>query len=132
MMRLSLSSFYPLNFFCVHGTICCPNMTKEIKDNSIIQGFLCYQAIDIKEANVIIIWGSLNKKLAIAIGQEIEHMAKNRFIIHIRGCGLRVDNDLSSSSLSNILPINTIISNCSWDKNINHSVIYRARKCLRA
>lgn len=97
-----------------------------------IDGRFCYEAKSIQEANTLVIWGSLSSKLADTLGEQVETMVKNRFIIHMRGCELRIDNEHSSSSMANTLAINTVFSSCVMSDLDYRTLVNEARQCLRA
>lgn len=123
---------WPLNVAQIHGTMCCHQMQKTYRAHAFLDGFFRYQARSIHEANVLVVWGSLSKKLALLVQKQAELMIKNHCLIHIRGCDRRIDNEYSSSSLSNVLTFNTVFSNCKLDLADYEQLVREARRCLRA
>jgi hypothetical protein len=104
-------------------------MDKEYNRKHFVINSLCYDAKSISEANVLVLWGSISKKLAEMMYEHVEVMSKNRFIIHIRGCNRRVENKYSSSSLVSTLPINAVHSDCILSKRDYRRLINEARQC---
>jgi NADH:ubiquinone oxidoreductase subunit B-like Fe-S oxidoreductase len=131
LRSLILGLLRPLNIFQIHGTLCCHKMAEIYKRDHFTDNFFCYQALSFEEANVLVIWGSLSKKLSHLLSTQVEVMLKNRCILHIRGCKKRIDNEFSSSSLTNYLPINMVFSDCSLNKKHFDNLILGARECLK-
>jgi hypothetical protein len=121
---------WPLSFYQIHGTMCCHRMRMSYDERIIIKG--SYEARTLSEANVLLVWGSLTQKLARLIGEQIDAMVSNHFIVHIRGCDHRVDNQATSSSLIALLPINSVVSSCTFDQNQIKVLKAEIRQCLRA
>ena len=122
----------PLDFFYIHGTMCCDTMINEYTARHFVHYALCYDARSITAANVVVLWGSFSKKLCAVISEELEIMnKKDRSILHIRGCRKRVENDFSSSALAS-LPLNVVHSSCMLQKSDYRKLIREARQCLRA
>lgn len=92
---------------------------------------MCYDARSMYDANLVILWGSFSKKLAALILEQVQAMPGGRVLMHIRGCDRRIENDISSSSLS-MLPINTVFSNCVIHADSAKALIHEARLCLKA
>lgn len=122
----------PLSYYYVHGTMCCHRMYTQYTKNQLIDFNFCYEARVLYEANALVIWGSLSKKLAELVASQIDFLSSKRYLLHIRGCDLRVDNQQSSSSLSNILPISAVVSDCNLNKKDYERLIFEARQCLQA
>jgi hypothetical protein len=123
---------WPLTFFHIHGTMCCSKMLFEYKVKPFTDSLFCYEAKSIKEANTLVIWGSLSSKLIILLQEQMETMAKGRFVIHMRGGEHRVNNEYSSSSLASFLSINTECLRCAPSKLEYRKLIDEARQCLKA
>jgi len=85
----------------------------------------------IQEANVFILWGSMSLKLLDAVAKQLGQLSI-QCILHIRGCENRVDNSVASSSLANVLPVNSVLSKCQLDSDDYMRLIIEARQCLRA
>lgn len=122
---------WPLNVFQLHGTLCCENMYRAYQSKNIILGHFCYEATSINEANILVIWGSLSTRLATLVIHHIEHMMKNRYVLHIRGCDKRIDNEEASASIAGVLPVDTVISSCALENNDIKALLEEARRCLR-
>lgn len=132
-MNLNLPhSLWPVIFFQVHGTMCCTKMQLSYESKLISNEFLCYEAQSIKEANMLIIWGSFTKKLCDILHEHIDDMINRHCILHIVGCENRIENAHSSSALINTLPINKIVYECDFKKNSIQLLMNEVRKCLRA
>lgn len=125
-------SLQPLNFYQVHGTLCCHHMLRSMEKMAFTNHFLCYEAKTIYEANVLLIWGSISLKLAGLLINVIENMANQRSLIHMKGCDLRIHNSLAFSFLDEILPINSIFFECQLSDSDYRAITNEARRCLRA
>lgn len=131
MMELLPLRLRPLNLFQLQGTLCCRKMSQEFDALHFVDHFFCYEAKTITEANVLFLWGSFSKKLVSLLDSKLDDMIQNKFIIHIRGCEKRVDNQFSSSSLTHLVPVNFVFSSCTLDKPTYHNIVNEARQCLR-
>jgi len=106
-------------------------MHEHYEANYFGKNFGCYDAKSIKEANVLVIWGSISKLLCELLQKQASNMLKNRFIIHIQGCTLRLDNLFSSPNVIH-LSINTVFSDCNLSSDDYRTLIKEARQCLIA
>lgn len=122
----------PLNIFQIYGTMCCPQMRISFLSKHLVENFMCYDARSIYDANVLVLWGSFSRKLSSLVLAELDAMPDNRALIHIRGCQSRIDNEISKSSLLNVLPINNVYSSCSLNPDEVSALIREVRQCLRA
>jgi NADH:ubiquinone oxidoreductase subunit B-like Fe-S oxidoreductase len=129
---VKLPFLLPLNFYQVHGTMCCPNMLRDYENMTLTHHFFCYEAKAIYEANVLLIWGSLSLKLIELLTNVLDNMPYPRSVIHMSGCDLRINNSFALSSLKDILPINSIFPQCRLDTKDYRRIINEARQCLRA
>ncbi len=123
---------WPLNFFQIYGVVCCQNMLLEFEKLRFMEFLLCYEAKSVYEANVFVVWGSVSQKLADLVADQIEEMNTIKCLLHMRGCDNRIDNAIASSSLSSILPVSSVFSECRMNKSDYQKLIIEARKCLRA
>lgn len=127
-----INRLYPLNIFCMHGAFCCENLFELYQDMPLVKNLYSYKANSAQEANIIILLGSFTNKLAYEILDQIKQPDKKRFILHIRGCRNRLDNQFTSSRLNHILPINSVLSQCQISKDYYKQFSTEAYQCLRA
>lgn len=122
----------PLNIFEAHGLFCCTNMQAAYENKSIFKHSYCYQACSIKEANILLVWGSISAKLIDLIKNYLAFMPKPRGVVHIRGCEHRIDNEVSSSSIGQFLPTDVVCSLCDFSAQNIDNLLNEARQCLKA
>jgi|GEM_PF-1923101 len=131
MRHLLPSWAWPLNFFQIHGTLCCYDMLTEFQKKGFLDFNLCYEARTLYEANVLIIWGSISNALSDLITNQLGTMTRIKYIVHMKGGDCLGDKN-TSSSLASVLPISAAISKCLLKKTDYQKLTCEARQCLRA
>lgn len=131
MTRMFPLWIMPLNIIQIHGTMCCNTMHQQHQQNYFKQYFNCYDAKNIVEANFLVIWGSLSPKLMDCLSNHLDDMLEKRYIIHIKGCELRINNTDCTASLDK-LSTNSVIATCNLLSTTYKNIIEEARLCLRA
>lgn len=117
----------PINLFEAHGHLCCEEMQffeKYFANQTLI-------AKSMAEANMVILWGSFTKKLALSLKDSIA-LGNKKFVLHIKGCEKRIDNQYCFSDISELLPINKTVSSCKLSMPEVKQLLKEARECLRA
>lgn len=120
-----------LSIFQIQGSPCCPKMTAHFESKALFKFHLVYDANHIFEANTLILWGSFSPKILELLSPSLSFMVNPRFIIHFRGCDLRLDNKKSSASLNSFISVNALISDCGITDHEQKHLIKEARTCLR-
>ncbi|MCA9508149.1 MAG: hypothetical protein KC505_07005 [Myxococcales bacterium] len=131
MKTLLPTSFIPLNIYQILGTTCCTRMAKNFAHKNFSRHYLCYDTASILEANMLILWGSISKKLALKINDYLPLLPEKNFILHMSGCKKRINNEITFSDLS-IIKTNKVIQQCQINNAEIKNIILEAKKCLRA
>lgn len=131
MKSLLPAFFWPLNIFQLHGCMCCSHMYQNYYANKIGREWGCFEAKTIYQANVLIIWGHTESKMANLIEEHINYMLKKRFIVYLKGCHIERNQFKEPSFLSSTF-VNAAFCGCNLDRNNYRALIKEARQCLAA
>lgn len=106
------------------GVVCCQKMHKNL-NQSFSHHFFCYDARNIYDANMLILWGYIPPKLQELLDQYYSYLPTDKFIIHIATCNRFGDQ-------SQVLKTHLRLSCESWEAIDLKHIIKEARQCLRA
>lgn len=120
-MRHLARRLIPINIYEIPGTMCCLEMHNNYNENSQTHQLFCYDAKTIFEANVLIIWGGISRKLREQIISFLSFLPEKHALLHIAGCAKESDLNLRKA---------LIMPQCALHQDDRLRAIEELRKCL--